>query len=79
MQNSKKTNKNLNRNIADCAWGNFVLKLLYKAEYAGRKVIKINPRNTSKMCSGCKNIKTDLQLNDKFMNAKSARWFWIAI
>jgi putative transposase len=39
--------RNLNRAISDCAWGNFVNKVSYKAERAGKKLIKVDPRNTS--------------------------------
>jgi putative transposase len=49
-------------NISDASWGNFVAMLIYKAESAGRSIIKVNPRDTSKMCSGCNKIKKDLDL-----------------
>lgn len=44
---------NLNRTILDSSWGKFVLLCSYKAENAGGKVIKVNPKNTTKMCSRC--------------------------
>ena len=47
---------NLNRTILDSSWGQFVRFCSYKAEYAGGKVIKVNPKNTSKMCSKCGTI-----------------------
>ena len=37
----------------DVAWSRFVSMTISKAEEAGRSVILVNPRNTSKMCSGC--------------------------
>jgi putative transposase len=43
----------LNRNIADVAWGQFVQYTTYKAESAGRVVLRVNPRGTTQMCSGC--------------------------
>ena len=43
----------LNKNISDVAWNQFMQFTIYKAEYAGRQVIFVNPRNTSKMCSRC--------------------------
>jgi putative transposase len=52
-------------NISDASWGNFVALLIYKAERAGKKVIEVDPRNTSKMCSCCGNIKNDLTLRDR--------------
>jgi putative transposase len=58
-------------NVSDAAWGSFAAKLLYKAESAGRVVILVNPRNTSKMCSACKNIKEDLKLHDRTYNCNA--------
>lgn len=43
----------LNRSILDSAWGSFVSLCSYKAENAGGKVVTVNPKNTSKMCSRC--------------------------
>lgn len=55
----------LARDINDCAWGQFFGYLDYKAEYAGRIIIKDNPRNTSKMCHVCGAINKDLKLSDR--------------
>ena len=44
------------RNMLDCSWGEFGNLLNYKAENAGCSVVKVNPKNTSKMCSQCGNI-----------------------
>ncbi|MHA1836195.1 MAG: RNA-guided endonuclease InsQ/TnpB family protein [Candidatus Odinarchaeia archaeon] len=41
-------NHNLAQKILDVSWGKFIQMLLYKAENAGRGVIKVNPRGTSK-------------------------------
>lgn len=38
------------KQIGDVAWGNFFQKLLYKAESAGREVVKVNPNGTSQTC-----------------------------
>jgi len=43
----------LNRTILDASWDKFVNFCSYKAENAGGKVITVNPKNTSKMCSKC--------------------------
>jgi len=43
----------LNKSMADVAWGTFFNFLKYKAEEAGRKVIEVDPKNTSQKCSGC--------------------------
>ncbi len=44
------------KNMADASWGRFVQFLCYKAESAGCRVEKINPKNTTKQCSNCRNI-----------------------
>lgn len=49
-------NRHLSKSISDVAWGMFFNRLICKAEEAGREVIKVNPRNTSQMCSGCGEI-----------------------
>lgn len=40
----------LAKQIGDVAWGDFFQKLIYKAESAGRKVVKVNPNGTSQTC-----------------------------
>lgn len=47
------TNHCLAKSIADAAWNQFVLTLTSKAEDAGRQVVQVDPRNTSKRCSRC--------------------------
>jgi putative transposase len=49
-------NKVINRNLADVAWGQFVQFTTYKAESAGRDVVRVNPRGTTQSCSGCGKI-----------------------
>lgn len=46
-------NRAINRGIADVAWGQFVQFTTYKAESAGRVVLRVNPRGTTQECSGC--------------------------
>ncbi len=58
-------NHRLARDISDCAWGQFFEYLDYKAEYAGRLIIKDNPRNTSRKCHVCGAINKDLKLSDR--------------
>jgi putative transposase len=48
-------NKNLSKSISDAGWGTFFNILCYKAESAGKKVIEVDPRNTSQICSECGN------------------------
>ena len=46
-------NRNLAKSIADASWGTLISMLSYKAEEAGGRVIKVDPRHTSQVCSGC--------------------------
>lgn len=56
-------NRIINKGVADVAWADFVNKTTYKAEEADRIAIKVNPKNTSQMCSGCGEIvKKDLSV-----------------
>ncbi|WP_339134437.1 transposase [Streptomyces sp. f51] len=43
----------LNRSISDAGWGVFLTILHAKAESAGREVIAVDPRNTSRTCPEC--------------------------
>jgi putative transposase len=43
----------LNKSIGDAAWNQLIQYTTHKAEWAGRRVVTVDPRNTSKMCSGC--------------------------
>ena len=43
----------LAKSISDVAWGQFSNYLSYKAESAGRKLVKVNPAYTSQTCSKC--------------------------
>ena len=45
--------RNLNREIQNAAWDQLVQMLFYKAESADKKVVQVDPKNTSKMCSSC--------------------------
>jgi putative transposase len=53
----EKGNSNgLHRGIHDASWGRFYSYLAYKAESAGTNLVKVDPRNTSQMCSNCGSI-----------------------
>ena len=43
----------LNRGIGEQAWGRFVQMLTYKAERAGKRVVRVPPQNTSRTCPVC--------------------------
>ena len=48
--------RSLHRLIQEASWGTFINYLAYKAEKAGKWLIKVDPKNTTQECSGCKNI-----------------------
>lgn len=51
-----RSGKTMRRNIHSAAWDTFALMLSYKAESAGRKLIKVDPKNTTNKCSNCGGI-----------------------
>jgi putative transposase len=52
----------LAKSIADAAWSQFASLLAYKAAWAGRTFVAVNPAYTSQDCSSCGHRKTDLSL-----------------
>ena len=56
-------NNGMHRSIHDASWSKFIFMLSYKARSAGRKLIKIDPKNTTQRCSACGSIvKKDLSV-----------------
>jgi putative transposase len=53
LPNGASAKAGLNRSISDAGWGVFLGILAYKAESAGRVVIPVDPRNTSRRCPEC--------------------------
>src|SRR5258706_2833404 len=43
----------LAKDVHDASWARFISMLRYKAEWAGARLIEVDPRNTSQECSGC--------------------------
>lgn len=53
----------LAKSVHDVAWGIFFNMLSYKAENAGRELIRVNPNGTSQRCSQCGTVvKKDLSV-----------------
>src|SRR5207244_4229289 len=40
----------LSKAVHDASWASFIAKLAYKAEEAGRQLVKVDPRGTSQRC-----------------------------
>ena len=66
IQNMVK-NHHLAKSISDAGWGQLIEYTKFKAEYAGRVVELVNPRNTSKECSICGHIQ-DMPLSQRTYN-----------
>uniref|UniRef100_A0AAU2V1F7 Transposase n=1 Tax=Streptomyces sp. NBC_00003 TaxID=2903608 RepID=A0AAU2V1F7_9ACTN len=57
----------LNHSISDAGWGVFLTILHAKAESAGREVIAVDPRNTSRTCPQCGHVaKENRPTQEKF-------------
>ncbi|GAA3507617.1 transposase [Streptosporangium album] len=50
LPNGAAAKAGLNKSVLDAGWGVFLQILSHKAESAGREVIAVNPRNTSRTC-----------------------------
>ena len=55
----------LAKSVHDAAWSQFASLLSYKAAWAGRRYVAVNPAYTSQDCSSCGHRKTDLTLADR--------------
>ncbi|WP_327248753.1 RNA-guided endonuclease InsQ/TnpB family protein [Streptomyces sp. NBC_01320] len=53
LPNGAAAKAGLNRSISDAGWGVFLAILNAKAESAGREVMAVDPRNTSRRCPEC--------------------------
>jgi putative transposase len=59
-------NHKLAKSISDCSWSEFVRQLEYKSEWYGVNLIKIGRfEPSSKLCSNCGTINTNLTLKDR--------------
>ncbi|MCX5210409.1 transposase [Kitasatospora sp. NBC_00240] len=65
LPNGAAAKTGLNRGIADAGWGVFLTILHAKAESAGREVIAVNPRNTSRTCPPCGHVAAENRPNQE--------------
>lgn len=56
LPNGAASKAGLNKSIHDAGWGVFLGILAHKAESAGRKLIPVDPRNTSRTCPACGHV-----------------------
>jgi putative transposase len=66
-------NRHLAKSILDAGWGYLVQHLTRKAEEAGRVVVLVDPRNTSKLCSQCGHIFQEQTLADRWIDCACGR------
>jgi putative transposase len=65
LANGQAAKSGLNKSIADAGWSQFVDILAFKAEKAGQRVVKVDPKGTSQHCSTCLN-RVPKQLSDRW-------------
>ena len=53
LPNGASAKAGLNKSIHDAGWSQFVTYCSYKAAWAGGKIVQVNPKYTSQICSGC--------------------------
>jgi putative transposase len=56
LPNGASAKAGLNKSILDAGWGQFQQLCVAKAESAGRRVLFVDPYNTSQLCSSCGRI-----------------------
>ena len=64
-------NHHLAKSIADASWSTIVQYTTYKAGSAGRKVVMVDPGNTSRTCSDCGYKKETLKLSERTFHCDS--------
>jgi putative transposase len=68
LPNGQSTKSGLNKSFADAGIAGFINEILpHKAEKAGKRVIKVNPKGTSQHCSNCLN-RVPKELSDRWHN-----------
>ena len=66
-------NHRLSRSIGNAVWNRFVQVLSYKAEEAGMRVIKIDPKGTSQTCNEC-GAPNSLTLSDRVFTCRECEY-----
>ncbi len=65
LPNGASQKAGLNKSISDAGWGMFVEYCQHKAEEAGAKVLLVNPKDTSQICSGCRKYGKHKDLSER--------------
>ncbi|WP_435792390.1 zinc ribbon domain-containing protein, partial [Actinacidiphila glaucinigra] len=64
-QAARRRRPHTHRSISDAGWGVFLTILHAKAESAGREVIAVGPRNTSRQCPQCGHTSAENRLTQE--------------
>jgi putative transposase len=56
LPNGAAAKSGLNKSISDAGWSQFVQLCTYKAAWAGRALVQVDPKYTSQICSGCRAV-----------------------
>jgi putative transposase len=54
----------LAKDVHDASWARFISMLRYKAEWAGARLVEVDPQDTTQDCSGC-GVKVPKELGDR--------------
>jgi len=73
IKKKKNKKRSLSKLILDAAWKDFCHKLAYKAEWAGRQVVAIDPRYTSQICSEC-GFQQKMPLNKRIFKCRNCNF-----
>ncbi|WP_255553201.1 transposase [Ktedonobacter sp. SOSP1-52] len=57
LPNGAAVKAGLNKSIADAGWSQFVGMCTYKAAWAGRTLVQVDPKYTSQICPNCGNVR----------------------
>ncbi len=72
LPNNQSGKSGLNKSIHDAGWSQFVSILSFKAERAGKIVVKVDPKGTSQYCSTCLN-KVSKDLSERWHSCPNCR------
>jgi putative transposase len=67
VRNMVRGNRGLAREITDQGWSAFLTHLEAKAESAGRQVVRVDPRNTSRRCHACGAVDPASRMGSRFV------------
>jgi len=69
-----RVNRGLRRSLQDAAFGMMRTVIRYQVEKYGKKVVFVDPRNSSKTCAKCGYVKMDLNLSDGVFECSRCGW-----